>query len=202
MNRMHLGAAIATVALAATAANAGMSYTGGGGLLNEDTPVLVSDIVVPDSFAITDVTVTLDNLTHSWMGDLVATIEHVESGTAVTLFQNIGGGAFGDSTDFGGTYGFNDAFTGDIWAEAAALDGDGVLPSGEYFASDETGAQTFLSAFNGIDSAGTWRLTIEDTFPTLDDGELGAWSVTIVPAPGAMALLGLAGLAGARRRRG
>jgi hypothetical protein len=61
------------------------------------------------------------------------------------------------------------------------------------------------AAFAGITSAGTWRLTIEDTFPFADDGSLGKWFIQltgpVVPAPGAIALLGAAGLLGSRRRR-
>lgn len=50
--------------------------------------------------------------------------------------------------------------------------------------------------------AGVWTLRIYD-WASGDTGSLGGWSidVTHVPAPGALALLGLAGLVSGRRRR-
>lgn len=209
---MTLTAGAVTAALAG-AANAGLTfdYSGTGGVIPDQvgtTPGLFeSDIVVADTGALADITVTLKNLAHSWSGDLVVTITHLESGLSQTLFSRVGKtdatfGA-GDSSNFAGDYSFNDAFTGNLWT---AAEGGGTtfnIPGGEYFASAPlTGLQvSLLDVFGGIDIAGTWRLSITDN-AEFDTGSIGAWNLSLtVPAPAALALFGLAGLAGSRRRR-
>ena len=54
----------------------------------------------------------------------------------------------------------------------------------------------------GKDITGDWKLIIVDAAGG-DIGALVEWSLdfSVVPAPGAMALLGLAGVVGGRRRR-
>src|SRR4029434_9321215 len=73
-------------------------------------------------------------LTHSWSGDMTATITH--GATTVTLFERIGlpiaDPAFGDSSNFGGFYRFSDAAAGDIWAAAASGGTNLTIPSGDY----------------------------------------------------------------------
>jgi MYXO-CTERM domain-containing protein len=145
--------------------------------------------------------VNLVGLQHTWVGDLVVTLTHVDSGNTVSLFGGVGGGAFGSPAQFDGAYSFSDAYydPGDptvrsLW-QAADDAGSDVIPSLPFYAS-ANGSSAYVSmnaAFAGDLSSGAWRLDIEDTYPSLDDG-------TPVPAPGAVALLGLAGLAGSRRR--
>lgn len=188
-------AASAGLALAASAL-AGNSYNGAGFAIPDNAPAGANSVInVADSFAIANVSVTLNNLTHTWAGDLIATLSN--GATTVTLFSRpgqVGGTGFGSSSDFGGNYTFADGGA-DL---TAALGGGGafVIPSGTYAPA---GA---LSAFNGQNSAGNWTLSISDNAGG-DLGSLGSWTLnlTAVPTPGAAALLGLAGVAGLRRRR-
>lgn len=193
-------------------AQAGLIIQSGAGFdIPDGEPAGVfSDISITDAFSITNVRVTLNDLNHPWVGDLIASITHLETGTSVDLFNRIGrvSGGFGDSSDFSGDYAFDDAFTGDLWAVAAALDGNQVIPSGEYFATTAgSSAQTFLSVFNGQSTAGTWRLSMSDNAGA-DVGYLGSWTLTLThadaPEPSTLLLGMLGGLLGlgiARRRR-
>ncbi|MCA9284614.1 MAG: proprotein convertase P-domain-containing protein [Phycisphaerales bacterium] len=206
MSKGMMTMGVATIGLTlASAANAGFSGNGAGGSIPDSgTGVFTSDIVVGASGSLADITVSLNDLTHTWAGDLVATIEHVDTGSSITLFDRIGKtnatSGFGSSSDFDGDYSFNDAFTGDLWAAAAS----NPIPGGEYRTTGGlSGAATSLLAiFGGEDISGTWRLTIED-FAGGDTGALESWTLTLVPvpAPAAVALLGLGGLCGRRRRR-
>ena len=202
---------IATAASLALASMASATiYTGDGFTIPDNNPAgASSDIVIGDEFLVADITVTLFGLNHTWAGDLIATLTHVESGFSQTLFSRIGAttpGGVGDSSNFGGDYSFNDAFAGDLWVAAAGGTTGFVIPGGDYFASGAlSSAQvSLLDIFGGLNAQGTWRLTISDNAGA-DLGTLGAWGLDFVkapvPAPGALALLGLAGLAGGRRRR-
>jgi subtilisin-like proprotein convertase family protein len=146
-----------------------------------------STIVVPDSFSITDITVTLNSLTHTFIGDLIATLTHVDTGTTVSLFNRIGldnNNSFGDNSLFNGTYSFNDAFTGNLWALGASGDSSFVIPSGNYFPTG-AGSSTLvpmLTSLSGELSSGTWRLTISDNLRD-DTGALGSWALNLQGNP-------------------
>ncbi|MFO0963666.1 MAG: hypothetical protein U0625_12290 [Phycisphaerales bacterium] len=60
----------------------------------------------------------------------------------------------------------------------------------------------FLSAFNGINDLGEWKISLAITDATGGGYLCGQDIFVTTPAPGALALLGIAGLAGSRRRRG
>ncbi|NCQ98702.1 MAG: proprotein convertase P-domain, (modular protein) [Microcystis aeruginosa L211-101] len=164
--------------------------TGTGFSIPEDNATGASStITVPTSsnFLITDITVTLDNLTHTWIGDLIANLTYVPTNTTVSLFNRIGrvsSEGFGDSSNFNGTYSFNDAFTGDIWAVAASGNSSFVIPSGNYF---PTGASSstlvpMLTSLGGSQTAGDWRLTISDN-AELNTGALGSWTLNLQGTP-------------------
>jgi subtilisin-like proprotein convertase family protein len=142
-----------------------------------------STITVPTSsnFLITDITVTLNNLTHTWIGDLIANLTYVPTNTTVSLFNRIGGGS---SSDFGGDYSFNDAFTGNIWTVAASGGGSFVIPSGNYFPTG-AGSSTLvpmLTSLGGSQTAGDWQLTISDN-AVGDTGALGSWTLNLQGTP-------------------
>merc|ERR1712131_481424 len=54
------------------------------------------------------------------------------------------------------------------------------MGTGNYYPSDNT-TRTYLSAFNGENINSTWRLTVEDTYPSLDDGTWVKWSLRFTP---------------------
>ncbi len=157
--------------------------------------------------------VQLVGLQHDWIGDLVVTLTHVESGATASLFGGVGGGSFGSPAEFDGAYSFSDAWydpsdptVRSLWQAADDAGFGGVIPSLPFYATGNASSDyvSMDAAFAGDLSSGTWRLDVEDTFAAGDDGTLFKWVLIIegtpVPAPGAVALLGLAGLAGRRRR--
>lgn len=142
-----------------------------------------SDIVVADNFAINDITVSLNSITHSWIGDLIVTLTHIDTNTTVDLFNRVGRpttGGVGFSSNLNGSYNFNDAFTGDLWTVAGPGGGFFDIPGGDYF---PTGAGSsakvpMLTTISGLPSSGTWRLKISDS--EIDDvGTLGSWSLNL-----------------------
>ncbi|MBT8486219.1 MAG: hypothetical protein HKO59_08585 [Phycisphaerales bacterium] len=200
-------AAVTTTFVIAGTADAGLLGTGAGFDIPDDDPVGAStSFVAGSSGQIAEITVNLDNLIHTWSGDLIMTLTHdagagdVVSATFVNRPGSTtdGGGTFGSGVDYAGNYSFNDA--GDDLL--TSLNSAGVsLAGGTYSHVALVGGTDALSTFNGRDTAGTWTLNVSDNAQA-DTGTLGGWSVdvTTVPAPGALALLGIAGLAGRRRR--
>jgi subtilisin-like proprotein convertase family protein len=186
--KLSLSAAVtaSTVIAGLTALPASASSftgTGSGFTIPDNNPAGASStIVVPDSFSITDITVTLNNLTHNFVGDLIATLTHVDTATTVSLFNRVGrvNIGSGDSSILGGDYSFNDAFTGDLWAVAASGGGSFVIPSGDYFPTGANSATEvpMLASLGGQLSSGTWRLTISDN-SLFDTGALGGWTLNL-----------------------
>lgn len=149
--------------------------------------------------------VTLSNFTHTWIGDLVITFEHVESGSSVILTSP----PDGRSSNFNGTYTFlvNPALQ--TIDEASLGQSDAFdLASGNYAISSygggtAIGPRTNFNSFAGINLNGTWRLTVED-FVGGDSGAVGGWSfdVSAVPEPASMLLIAtVLGIGGFRMRR-
>lgn len=165
------------LAIATTSSASALTFTGAGGSIL-DNSVLTTQITVTDTFDIDDVTVSLLDLTHSFIGDLRVSLTHEETGTLVSLFQNVGGG-----TDLNGDYRFNDDFTGDLVGLAGGGyggEGDDTLPSGDYFPTEVGGVRSFLDDFAGELAAGIWTLAIEDTAEG-DTGTLGSWQLDLTP---------------------
>jgi subtilisin-like proprotein convertase family protein len=132
----------------------------------DNTPAGVTDdLVVVDSGEIIDMNVSLD-VTHTWVGDLAFTLEHVDTGTTVTFYDRPGvpASTFGCSGN-------------DI---AATLDDEAATPvEDECGAGTPTIAGSFmpnnpLSAFDTEDLAGTWRITASDNAGG-DTGTLNEW---------------------------
>jgi hypothetical protein len=143
-----------------------------------------SDITIATNhFMISDVTVTLTELDHTFGGDLSAQLMHVESRTTVDLFRRVKTSPnldCGSRGVFQGNYRFNDAFTGDLWSFPGMVQ---LLPAGDYHASTTAGTKTLLSAtsgFRGKGVSGTWRLIIVDN-TTNDVGSLGSWTLRLAP---------------------
>jgi len=152
------------------------------------------DLVVPNSVVgnlVSFDSLDLTNINHTWIGDLIITLTHVESGTSAIVLNRAGSiaGSDGFFSDLAGNYSFSDAATG------AFSTVNPVNAPGAYAPANP------LSVFAGISAAGTWRLNISDRAAT-DTGSFSAFGVTFtIPTPGTAALLGLGSLVATRRRR-
>ena len=97
-------AASAGLALAATAM-AGNSYNGAGfGIVDNTTQSSV--INVADNFAIANVSVTLNNIVHTWVGDLTIRLSNGTNTVDLIARPGFTGTGFGSSGDLNGTYTF------------------------------------------------------------------------------------------------
>ncbi|MCH7698554.1 MAG: proprotein convertase P-domain-containing protein [Chloroflexi bacterium] len=135
----------------------------------DNDPVGVEDcITIDDPRTINRLTVALD-ISHTWVGDLVVTLTHEDTGTSVTLIDRPGApaidslGCTGDDID-------------------VTLDDDAALPLEDECAAgvptilDTLAPSEPLSAFADEGIAGTWTLQISDHFVE-ELGALEAWSL-------------------------
>jgi subtilisin-like proprotein convertase family protein len=114
---------------------------------------------VPDFFEINDVDVTI-TIMHTWLADVTVTIESPE-GEEITLFPNLGGP--------------DDNLVDTEFNDAASLSiNQGQAPFTGSFRPAEP-----LSAFNEGGGTGTWTLRMLDNFPSLDDGVLQSFELTL-----------------------
>lgn len=156
-----------------TTAAATSTFTGKGGSIPDGTGSFQDDIVVTDDFKITDVTVTLKGFVHTWIGDLVVRLHHLETGTVIDLFRRPGQPQFsasGYSNDLNGDYRFNDHHSDRFETVVASK---AVIPSGNYC------PEAVLSTFRGLTAAGTWRLVINDCSAG-DSGSFESWSLDFI----------------------
>jgi len=124
------------------------------------TAPLVRNFTVSDSFSVSDVNIGI-LVTHTWRGDLQFTLQS-PSGTRVQLTN-------GDTVSTSGDN-FN-VLLDDLASQVVNTDS----PTGNHSTTAPPYQNTFrarnpLSAFNGQNSAGTWRLEICDLFPSADNG--------------------------------
>ena len=152
----------------------------------DNTPAGISSTVTVSTVGtVSELKCVTVNLTHTWTGDLVATLTHVSSGTSVQLFRRLNstsptGTGVGESSNLSGTYTF--CATGASFATAANVGGtDYIIPPGTYAQSSvsmqATPAQntnTFAN-FVGLSLNGDWRLTIAD-YSGSDTGTFSSWS--------------------------
>ena len=175
-----------------------VSYTMSGGSIPDATnatPPVITPLdrtfTVPANTVtagIQDLSVTITGLTHTWCGDVSISVI-TPGGITVPLVARAGftgGTSQGDSSDYNGTYVFNDAATGNIWTAASAAGATVAIAGGNYFPSVSlTGARQQLdSAINGGAVAGTWTIRFADAL-NLDTGSFTSVSVDVVPVPDA-----------------
>ena len=185
--------------------------SGSGFSIPDNNPtVAFSDIVVADNFLINDITVGLNAITHSWIGDLIVTLTHIDTSTTVDLFNRVGQTFLGGpnaGSDLNGTYNFNDALTGDLWTVASSGGSNSfIIPGGDYFPTGvgSSAKVPMLTTISGLPSSGTWRLNISDRSGS-DVGTLGSWSLNLqgsspASVPGPLPLLGAGAAFGWSRR--
>lgn len=143
---------------------------------------LVRNFNVGSNFTIADVNIGI-LVTHTWRGDLQFTLQS-PNGTRVQLTN-------GDTQNTSGDN-FN-VLLDDSAAQIVNTDS----PTGNHASTAPPYQNTFrprnlLSAFNGQNSAGTWRLEICDLFPSADNGSFRRADLYLTSAPSSFADLSLA----------
>ncbi|HWS25025.1 MAG TPA: hypothetical protein VN259_00500 [Xanthomonadales bacterium] len=136
------------------------------------------------------------NMTHSFIGDLRATLISPGGTARLVLFSRAGikgAGAFGSSANLAGNYIFDDSANSDLWATIAPLATSATVAPASYRSStggsvglsSQGGCSTYLSlAFGGLSGAqvnGTWTLNIADLAGG-DTGSVTSTLLTIDPA--------------------
>ena len=133
---------------------------------------VTSTLTIADTGTITDINVNV-GATHTYVGDLIFTLTHVETGTTVTLIDRPGvpASSYGCSGD-------NIAATLD---DAAATPVEGVCAGSTPTINGTFSPNQALSAFNNQSLTGTWQLKVSDN-ASQDTGSLTSWSLDITTA--------------------
>jgi len=117
---------------------------------------------------------------HSWVGDLIFTLEHVDTGTTAVIIDRVGVPVV-STVGCGGD---------DILAE---IDDEAALPvedecadavptiNGSFIGGDPAN-NSLLAAFAGEDINGTWTMTVSDN-AGLDTGVMNEWCLVTTPVP-------------------
>ena len=141
-NMMKIGLlsfAIACAVAATGFADVVGDSNGDGGSIPDNSPAgYVSTVTITDAEIIQDASFSIQGLQHSWIGDLIITVDHTTSGKSAVLMHRVGTtsnpNSVGDSSDMNGTYTFQDG-NPSIWSEAANGDTNYVVNPGVYDAS-------------------------------------------------------------------
>ena len=159
------------------------------------SPETVSDVISISGAggSVSGLEVTLQ-IEHTWVGDIIAELEHNASGTTALLIEQIGVpgisacGCDGDDIDAV----LSDAGASSVEDECAA-----AVPS---IAGILSPFPDSLSTFDSLDPNSDWTLTITDGFPASDDGTFLSWCINIaaggggVPATGTWGIIALIAL--------
>ena len=172
-----------------------------------------------DSLTIGDLSVCIDGLTHTWVGDLISTVTHTDTdgnNTTATLFNRVGRFPFpgdGDASNLDGDYEF--ASTGaSLWEESArgssgngtqgSVDDEFTIAAGTYANVNSTGfdnntnpdvesPSSLASIFGGRSSEGTWTIRFSDN-DVNDIGSFEGTSIKFIAATTAVPEPGTVGL--------
>lgn len=131
-----------------------------------DLTTVQSTLNVSDAFTVGDVDVTID-LSHTWDADLVVRLR-APNGAVAQLFSNIGA----DGDDFR-CASFDDESPFNITGSAPPYPGRWTTESG-----------SALSALDGVQSNGQWKLEVEDQ-ANQDTGTINDWWLSLHPGGGA-----------------
>ena len=141
----------------------------------DDNPTGVTDSLTVGALgSILDLNVAI-TATHTWVGDLFFALEHVDTGTSVTIIDRPGKPA-----SYYGCDGYDiDATLDDEAATPVEDECASTTPSisGSFFPSNP------LSGFDGQGMTGTWTLTVSDN-AGYDTGTLDRWCLHPVLASG------------------
>jgi subtilisin-like proprotein convertase family protein len=147
---------------------------------NEDPPLAIPDntgVCITSTLAVVEPLTIYDLdigvlIRHTWNGDLVVSMEHADTGTAITLIDRMGGG---NASDDGLDVVLDDEAAAPIESATA---GGGLV-------QDTYTPEQSLTAYDFESTLGTWVLTVCDN-GSADTGVLENWSLR-VRAPTAQA---------------
>ncbi len=154
-----------------------------------DAAGISDSILVPDSFTIADVNVSLE-IDHTWIGDLCVTLTAPGGAPSVALVQRPGAEVLGDPCHLENPFG--------CWSVnlSVILDDEGSGGPIEFLCGPDPELPTpgsppnyqpneALSLFAGMDAAGEWTLTVSDN-AGFDRGTLVRWSLHFMEDLGAL----------------
>ena len=175
--------AFLAVSLTSTAAWADFSETANVGAIPDNIPAGISSTIVGSGGGmVTDVEVSLNGFTHTWVGDLIGTV--TKDGTTVMMFNRPGtdfdNPPFGHDVDLNGLYMFADGepdFHIACMNADGSFGGNGSLPPGLY------GPLEPFSDFNGLTADGNWVFNISDN-AAADTGAITSWTLTVTTGGG------------------
>ncbi len=138
---------------------------------------VTSTLNVAAAGTLTDVNVSLLDISHAWVGDVRVTLTS-PTGTVVELFN--GPGIPASTYGCGG----DDIYaTFDDAAALTATDLENMCNATPPAISGDFQSTDLLSAFNGESMTGTWTLTVYDSYTASDNGTLNAWSLQLCTTP-------------------
>lgn len=153
------------------------------------TPRGVGDsLTITDDLEIADLNFRMDNLTHTWHGDVTVMLRG-PNGYGTDLIAAIGGASDGGSGDNlintlidDEAVAPNDLLS--VTAASAPMTGDWLpifnAPSWTTLVGFPTDPVGQLSRFDGQSTAGVWNLRVSDQFAN-DTGSLNQWSLIVTP---------------------
>ncbi|PQB05324.1 hypothetical protein BST85_10830 [Aureitalea marina] len=143
-----------------------------GTAIPDSDPAGITDVInIAEDQTLNNLTVDL-NITHTWVGDLIVTLQSPE-GTTVTLVDRIGAD--------GGGFGCSDADLDVTIDDTAASPLEDACTGGGPITGTFTGIDA-LSAFNGENAQGDWILTVSDNAGG-DTGEITSWGINYLTPP-------------------
>jgi len=157
-------------------------YVGGAGfaiLDNATGSSTINAVNLPDPIISSFDSVIIDVVSHTWIGDLTATLTS-PNGDSVQLFRRPGTGGVGNSDDWQtGLYTF-------VASGGGTVPNGGVWAPGTYnITNNPTTTQltpapnpNTYSVFNGTNLNGLWTLAIQDDAGG-DQGSIAGWSMNI-----------------------
>jgi len=165
----------AVALLSVVPAQAQLTYTSTPALpITDNDPLGVTDtIVVPDNGIITDLNVQVIAM-HSWVGDLIFSVEHTDTVTTAVMIDRMGvpASSFGCASD--------DLIA---WIDDEGPDGNiedtcdpGPPAANGSFVGGDPANPTLMAGFDGQDINGTWVLTVSDNAAG-DTGMLDSWTI-------------------------
>ncbi|TVQ29426.1 MAG: hypothetical protein EA370_15135 [Wenzhouxiangella sp.] len=128
-----------------------------------------SDLVIADGGVLQSLQMSLD-ITHTWVGDLIINLTHLDSGTSINLVNRpgrVGDTGFGCSSENIRTNIDDDASVS-LQEDCVGGGAPVAFPEAAYSPNDA------LATFLGQNIAGTWRLNVSDNAGS-DLGTLNAW---------------------------